>query len=275
MIGTIPRQNGGSRSAFTLIELLVVIAIIAILAAILFPVFAQARAKARQTMCLSNVRQLGTAFMGYIQDYDEKFPPSDYDFNNGTATVRITWVELVDPYIKSGVVNANANKNQPKSIFVCPEKDAATPDPAFSGYTSSRSVFSYGVNRNICPAYRGTAGATTLTPASLAAIGQVAQVVVLAPNHGGIPDTFGRDDRYGTGQTHEDGYMNARQRHAGGANFAFTDGHAKWFKAPQNFRARAEQGIVWTHCAGARGADDAGWFAPLNGEVAAGVAPCN
>jgi prepilin-type N-terminal cleavage/methylation domain-containing protein len=65
------RQRGG----FTLIELLVVIAIIAILAAILFPVFAQAREKARQTTCVSNLKQIGTAFMMYVQDYDETYPP--------------------------------------------------------------------------------------------------------------------------------------------------------------------------------------------------------
>src|SRR5213596_1298043 len=64
-----------SRGGFTLIELLVVIAIIAILAAILFPVFAQAREKARQTSCLNNVKQIGTGYMMYLQDYDETFPP--------------------------------------------------------------------------------------------------------------------------------------------------------------------------------------------------------
>src|SRR6187551_764036 len=69
-----PWRTRGSSRAFTLIELLVVIAIIAILAAILFPVFAQAREKARQTGCLSNMKQLGTGFMMYMQDWDQKLP---------------------------------------------------------------------------------------------------------------------------------------------------------------------------------------------------------
>ncbi len=70
------------RGGFTLIELLVVIAIIAILAAILFPVFARARESARRTVCVSNVKQLGTAWMMYVQDYDESFPPSNSPANS-------------------------------------------------------------------------------------------------------------------------------------------------------------------------------------------------
>ena len=66
-----------TEAGFTLIELLVVIAIIAILAAILFPVFARAREQARKTVCVSNIKQLGTAWMMYVQDYDEKFPPNN------------------------------------------------------------------------------------------------------------------------------------------------------------------------------------------------------
>src|SRR5687767_16034343 len=87
-------------TGFTLIELLVVIAIIAILAAILFPVFAQARSKARQAMCLSNQKQLGTAFMMYVQDHDETFPPTDYD---APGLGRVTWPTLVDPYVRANI----------------------------------------------------------------------------------------------------------------------------------------------------------------------------
>jgi prepilin-type N-terminal cleavage/methylation domain-containing protein len=76
-----------TRNGFTLIELLVVIAIIAILAAILFPVFAKAREKARQATCVSNVKQIGLAWMMYVQDYDEKFPP-----NNSPAAANSDWM---------------------------------------------------------------------------------------------------------------------------------------------------------------------------------------
>ena len=94
----------GHRSAFTLIELLVVIAIIAILAAILFPVFATAREKARTTACLSNVKQLGLGITQYTQDYDEIFPNGTYKFANIGG-----WAGQVYPYVKS------------TAIFTCPD----------------------------------------------------------------------------------------------------------------------------------------------------------
>jgi prepilin-type N-terminal cleavage/methylation domain-containing protein len=102
------------RNAFTLIELLVVIAIIAILAAVLFPVFAQAREKARQTACLSNLKQIGTALSMYMQDYDERLPDRR-DLKNTLpggyrpwatwppSDPRCGWAAVVlDPYIKNG-----------------------------------------------------------------------------------------------------------------------------------------------------------------------------
>ncbi len=92
------------RYGFTLIELLVVIAIIAILAAILFPVFARAREKARQTSCLSNMKQIGTATLMYSQDYDEMWCPSVV--TNGAATY--TAFHLLEPYVKNA------------QVFMCP-----------------------------------------------------------------------------------------------------------------------------------------------------------
>ena len=90
------------RRGFTLIELLVVIAIIAILAAILFPVFARARAKARQTSCQSNLKQIALAHMMYVQDYDERFL---YGWN-ALYSCSDTWSGFLQPYVKNeGIFN--------------------------------------------------------------------------------------------------------------------------------------------------------------------------
>ncbi|WP_309715056.1 DUF1559 domain-containing protein [Armatimonas sp.] len=125
------------RSAFTLIELLVVIAIIAILAAILFPVFAQAREKARQISCLSNQKQLGTALMMYTQDYDETLPAWPFntigtnpDFAAGWSYSM--WVPVVQPYVKNfGVF---ACPNGPASFLRGPAANRVKVHLAFNEY---------------------------------------------------------------------------------------------------------------------------------------------
>ena len=113
---------GRTQRAFTLIELLVVIAIIAILAAILFPVFAKAREKARQSSCASNSKQLGTASTMYVQDYDETFPYHYWPAGNGSYALpdgrlyqgHIGWTCQFYPYIKN------------KQVFICPSDSKPT-----------------------------------------------------------------------------------------------------------------------------------------------------
>ena len=94
------------RRAFTLIELLVVIAIIAILAAILFPVFAQAREKARQASCASNLKQMGIAILQYNQDFDEAYAMAMW--GSSASGTRCSWPAMIQPYVKS------------TAIFTCP-----------------------------------------------------------------------------------------------------------------------------------------------------------
>ena len=100
---------------FTLIELLTVIAIVAILAAILFPVFAQAREKARQTQCLSNARQLALAVQSYLQDHEEAFLPST-NYAVPTNIPERIWTRIIQPYVRD------------TGIFICPS--AAQPPSA-------------------------------------------------------------------------------------------------------------------------------------------------
>src|ERR1700678_673510 len=93
------------RNAFTLIELLVVIAIIAILAAILFPVFAQAKLAAKKTTDLSNLKQMGLGALMYSNDYDDFFPRNDYLTPQRQQWAPFTWRESTGPYIKNGIDN--------------------------------------------------------------------------------------------------------------------------------------------------------------------------
>jgi len=120
--------------AFTLIELLVVIAIIAILAAILFPVFAQAREKARSAMCLSNLKQIGLACALYTQDFDETYPMLEND-----PTKRYTVANMLDPYIKAGNATGGGNFWPTKSVWRCPD------GPSY-GDGDFATYFTYGYN---------------------------------------------------------------------------------------------------------------------------------
>lgn len=191
------------RKGFTLIELLVVIAIIAILAAILFPVFAKAREKARQTSCLSNLKQIGLACMMYAQDYDERMVP-EYVCPPGGKEQFIRWSGRLDPYIKNS------------QIWTCPS-DVDTNYGTygmFYGWSSWMTTISGGGS---CYNQGGVPINKISNPADI----------------GVIADTM---DCYYPGNANNywgwrpAGYVCGRfsARHNDGANVTFADGHAKW-----------------------------------------------
>jgi prepilin-type N-terminal cleavage/methylation domain-containing protein/prepilin-type processing-associated H-X9-DG protein len=258
------RRRTPVRSAFTLIELLVVIAIIAILAAIIFPVFAQARAKARQTACLNNQKQIGLAFMQYAQDYDETFPLMSCDFSKSfpaylpsakmpdgrTYQGRVTWPLLLQPYIKNGV-ERTTTEGSGASVFMCPDSpstvwgDNGTADPVVNEWGAPVPM-TVAANRTILD-HGFAAGGTTLAGISFpAATYLIADVVPSQPlgfNHGDFGYYTGSGFnrlRYakdgGPGYFHGYGNPlvsagsdpNGAARHNGGNNITFADGHSKW-----------------------------------------------
>ncbi|MES2459603.1 MAG: DUF1559 domain-containing protein [Armatimonadota bacterium] len=216
--------------AFTLIELLVVIAIIAILAAILFPVFAQARGKARQATCLSNQRQIGIGVLAYVQDNDETLPISNYP--DSTGVTNTTWQYAIDPYVKANFPRTiNNTVGNALSIYVCPDfADTSASARPSSSYSTNRAFFGT-LDANL------SAGNRTLA-VSLAELKTPAQDVFLSESTGGCVWTEGADDPAayaslgGTLKSCTRIYLVGRTRHSGGANYLLGDGHAKWFKAP-------------------------------------------
>ena len=209
--------------AFTLIELLVVIAIIAILAAILFPVFAQARAKARQAACLSNMKQLGTGLMMYTQDYDEVLPGNANNSAEGTGTADThlgfmdptagrNWGKSVMPYVKN------------LEIFKCPNatpRSAATSDGNTSVYKETMAPgggnTSYLLN-----------GIVEDRP--LAVIPEPADVVFLSEYAYISRSCQVRPQKNASNQYSEFNHDFYHFQHSVGGNLLFCDGHAKWSK---------------------------------------------
>jgi prepilin-type N-terminal cleavage/methylation domain-containing protein/prepilin-type processing-associated H-X9-DG protein len=200
------------RTGFTLIELLVVIAIIAILAAILFPVFAKAREKARQTSCLSNLKQMAVAFLAYAQDYDETMPglngtyPPDIDLRAsqgdfmyyGSPYLTWTgWATRIFPYCKNA------------QMFKCP----------------SNQYNNCGTNYGLANMYMTTAGTEAnyfggSAGPKLASFKRPAESMMVSEEGGGGGDPYILSDQY---------YACAMP-HNDGANMNFADGHAKWAK---------------------------------------------
>jgi prepilin-type N-terminal cleavage/methylation domain-containing protein/prepilin-type processing-associated H-X9-DG protein len=210
------------RPGFTLIELLVVIAIIAILAAILFPVFAQARDKARSAVCLSNQKQLATAMYMYMQDYDERFPVWRYDVPVSASAPNgaIKWVENLQPYAKN------------KNIWICPSDDIPTEAKAQGlKIGTSQAQNSYWLNAYI---FRWSGNNVKNAPPSLtlAEVPYPATTVVFCD--GPIND----GNHVWPGPPHEwcgtqKWCISSETRHSGGIHFIFADAHVKWYRVEQ------------------------------------------
>lgn len=209
------------RSGFTLIELLVVIAIIAILAAILFPVFAKAREKARQASCLSNVKQMMLGVLAYAQDYDERLPnqwmlnvqPTHIVIGQAVATNYFTWPELIMPYTKND------------QIFQCPSKQWTQ----MISYSSYPTAYQYNSN-NSGFGCAGVAMGTVTQPSS---------TIILfdgwgSMDSGGWSTTNLADLLSGTPDAVATAALcTTVRRHNDGSNVGFVDGHAKWLNNAQ------------------------------------------
>lgn len=209
------------RRGFTLIELLVVIAIIAILAAILFPVFAKAREKARQTACLSNLKQLGTSVMMYAQDYDERYPMSYQDCSSGVGSafqIPLTWPNRLQPYIKN------------TQLYKCPS-DGREPNVDFPGDRPISQSYCWNLSfGGDIPAWGASYTGICVSMGQVAAPSQCAMLWDdssdwLTAGYGGRFNTLDSPDWARS----FDGDV-LQGRHNGGDNFMFADGHAKWLR---------------------------------------------
>ncbi len=215
------------KSAFTLIELLVVIAIIAILAAILFPAFARARENARRSSCQSNLKQIGLGVMQYVQDYDERFP-----LNNTGAYATFgqspqfgEWMLRLQPYTKS------------IQIFRCPSSAKGDSDIFLDDGTGAKKLpshFNYGANEWIMSS--GTATSTNPGGLALASIGSSALLPMIADSTGLVwsePWRIVNANNPVPLTNWFDGgsaIIVGADRHLGGSNIAFADGHVKFLQ---------------------------------------------
>ena len=212
-------HQSNRRKGFTLIELLVVIAIIAILAAILFPVFGRARENARRSTCQSNMKQLGLAFAQYTQDFDERYMPYN---------VPLSWDRNLIPYTSIKVSNGMSGNNS--SLYACPSDYLLRS----SGLQGTRT---YSMPRSRDAGFTAQ-GVSLAVPASraLADIGKPSETLLLVEQpttgnvtgdpFGGLVDVPKHTGIGGIGG--QDAGMLGKTLHFDGWNYLFADGHVKW-----------------------------------------------
>lgn len=232
------KPESALRRAFTLIELLVVIAIIAILASILFPVFARARENARRSSCQSNLKQLALGVVQYTQDFDERYPLLVIDssqpgmFETGASftpySSAVTWCDRIMPYVKS------------QQVFYCPSVSKSN-----STTYNFRAFSHYGINIFISKTFnRDFYKQPILEQFPVSSVQRASEVVMLADTRVQQPDIVGS-------YIYSSNFQNplvvnyvafpgcnavspvfdpVSGRHLEGSNYAFLDGHVKWMR---------------------------------------------
>jgi prepilin-type N-terminal cleavage/methylation domain-containing protein/prepilin-type processing-associated H-X9-DG protein len=214
-----------TRRGFTLIELLVVIAIIAILAAILFPVFARAREKARQASCSSNLKQIGIAFLMYASDYDSRYP------SNWTGACKAPgwdWMETTQPYVKNWQVYQCPSSNSAPYTQTCAINLGRTMAGFRGGYALNCGVVNSGFPDQLGPGPGGN-GVNSKKETAISSPATTIAIVEVTDSAIGC-DSFCGTGHAGWHNPWGGPVDNVSSIHNEGCNLCFTDGHVKWMK---------------------------------------------
>jgi prepilin-type N-terminal cleavage/methylation domain-containing protein len=222
-------MNKEKRTAFTLIELLVVIAIIAILAAILFPVFGRARENARRSSCQSNLKQIALGMMQYTQDFDERFP-SMFVFPTSVGPNRpYGWADAIQPYLKS------------TQIYQCPsEKNAPNADPTINYDTGNAHYTDYFYNRQLHRVSNAAVVNPTLTIMNGDGLGGNSRLNTEGCNIDAACPTATRA-RFPASYSS----VPENSRHLEGHVLSFADGHIKWYRTESGGETFSSQPNVY------------------------------